>query len=782
MQSASDMHGAKHIRATLILTRINAQLHSGRLTSSGKLRHALGEVEQAIGRLEQLPADRERLEHTALAYQLKSKLDFDLGDFDAGLDAGLQAGRLFEQAGGKGENFGRFLHDFASQLDDLNVPDLPLRYARRAAEVLAPYGEPYRSKLAEFIRQLEDGTTRVAPERLEDLRAALASASGYGRAEAGQALAIALLESDTLAEHFDELNAAIQTAFEVSFSKRRRNGLDGPTKALQLVIELYWRGLALPDWTPTALETLLKEIRKAERIDLEADVLTLRALWLIVAGQSTRGLLQAVEAVALHDEVAVRSDTSLVRMLTGRVNSYGRVFALAAAVEAGDAELVAELIESARLQVEPDNSSSRGRAHAASSRVGRLRRISVGGRSRLAGEDGVEVLALEDAITAVGGPGAAWWGTWAANERIFWALWLHGHWHCGVVSLTPGEQLTEALKVAWEHSPLTPRASPLAILTGPWCATPLDEEALSKALGSALIPHQLQDALVDALFDDKPLSLVLAGNLLAMLPVPLLGFATPERQSVRVLEAATLRVAAPTVLVNRALDSETIAAELNPLHVACVDPRDDLVNSREPPYGARKVLGGDLEQRDGPATLDELTEALGVLRPGQPGVFYYSGHAGSPGSGGDDQDALALAGDDTLSAHALFSGEAPVSMPARVILSACSSAGATGAGAGEWLGLTAAMLWRGARQVVATNWPIWDTPFTTRFDHELAHRLQHTADVAGTLRELQLEALTEWLASDHDLSNHEHDGLPYGLDEIPFPLIWAAYSCVGVFR
>jgi CHAT domain-containing protein len=154
----------------------------------------------------------------------------------------------------------------------------------------------------------------------------------------------------------------------------------------------------------------------------------------------------------------------------------------------------------------------------------------------------------------------------------------------------------------------------------------------------------------------------------------------------------------------------------------------------------------------------------------------------SDGLGGDDQDALALAGEDILSAHALFSNAAPLPMPARVLLSACSSAGATGAGGGEWLGLTAAVLWRGARQVIATNWPIWDTPFTTSFDHKLALRLQHDADPAVTLRELQLEALSDWRDSEHDLSDHEENGLPYSARDIPFPLIWAAYTCVGIYR
>ena len=776
------MHGSAHVRVALRLERINRRFRSGRLSSGGKLRDAAADLERVIATLEERPASTERLEHIARAFQLKAGLHFALGELDAGLDAGFRASQLFEQAGGKSENFGRFLHDFAVQLLELMVPNLPLEYARRAAVVLAPYGEHYRRDLARFIHRLEEGSETLAPERLDDLRRILTSASREDRASAAQSLAIGLLASEKRAKHLDELHAAIEVAFSASFAERRRHGLGNPLAAMQLMIELYWAELSLPPWTPEALQSLLDEVRHAKRTDLEPDVLTLQAVWLLSSDQRTQGLETAVKAVALHDEVAVRSETSVVRMLTGCINDYGRLFALSAAVEEGDAQLVAELIESARLQVEPTTDDGTEHSHGATSHIGRLRRVSVGGRSRLGGDSASDFLALEDCVATVGGPGAAWWGTWSANERIFWALWLNGRWRCGALSLSAGEMLADLLTTAWQRSPLTPATSAAEILTGPWCATALDEEALSSALGQTLIPADLQEALADALFDDRPLSLVLAGNLLALLPVALLGFTTPERTLKRILEAAIVRVAPPAVLIDRVCSSEQQAAELNPLHVACIDPRDDLVNSRQPPDGARVVLGGDHDDRDGAATLDALSTALAPLLPGQPGLLYYSGHAVSMGLGGDDQDALALAGNDMLSAHALFSGAAPLPMPARVLLSACSSAGATGAGGGEWLGLTAAVLWRGARQVIATNWPIWDTPFTADFDHQLARRLQRAGDPAAALRELQLEALAEWRASDHDLSDYVEDGLPYNVRELPFPLIWAAYTCVGVCR
>ncbi len=774
------MHGMRHVRATLALTRVNASYRAGRLSSAEKLSKALVTVDRAIAALDQLPADLERLEHTALAYQLEAYLQFATGDVDAGLEAAIRAGDLFETAGGTSESYGRFLHDFALHLDELTVPELPLQYARRAAEVLAPYGDRYRRETEALVQSLEEGTSVAPHRRIEQLRLAAATAPRKDRAAPAQELAIALIFSGEADKHLDEIHATMKRAFEAAMTERRRHGVDRPVATLELSIELHWRRLALPSWMPAALDALLKEVRGVGRRDLEPQILTLQAVWLLHGGRRREGLQKAVEAVARHDEMTVLRESSIVRMLTGRVNDYARVFALEAAVDEGEAELVAELVESARLQVEPAEGDHPHRVGMPASRVARLRRISVAGTTRLGGGGaGGTVLPLEVAIERVGGNGAVWWGTWSANERMFWALRLHGEWHCGVLSLSEGEPLHGLLVTAWTTSPLSPDAGAAEILAGPWCATADDEESFSLELGSRLIPPQLRSALDDALFDDSPISLVVSGNLLAMLPTALLAFADADGETRRVLEAAVVRVAPPAVLVERT-KVQAVGAEFHPLHVACVDPRDDLAHSREPPPGARIVLGGDPHDRDGEATLARLAEELGRLSPGQPGLFYYSGHAVADGLGGDDRDALALAGEDMLSAHDMFAGTVPVAMPARVMLSACSSAGAAGSGGGEWLGLTAAALWRGASQVVATNWPIWDTPFTADFDHRLAGRLQRSPDAATALRDLQLATLAEWRVSGHDLSGHEEPGVPLSARELAFPLIWGAYACVGV--
>jgi CHAT domain-containing protein len=116
------------------------------------------------------------------------------------------------------------------------------------------------------------------------------------------------------------------------------------------------------------------------------------------------------------------------------------------------------------------------------------------------------------------------------------------------------------------------------------------------------------------------------------------------------------------------------------------------------------------------------------------------------------------------------------------LLSACRSGGTAGAGAGEWLGLSAGLLWRGSRQVIATNWSIWDTAFTSAFDLDLVERLRSADDPARALRDAQLAAFENWSDSQHDYTEHSRSGLPGSSLRLPFPLIWGSYCCVGTMR
>jgi hypothetical protein len=318
-----------------------------------------------------------------------------------------------------------------------------------------------------------------------------------------------------------------------------------------------------------------------------------------------------------------------------------------------------------------------------------------------------------------------------------------------------------------------------SLLRAAWSRSSSAEELLALELGEALIPPPLRSVLLDTA-GIRPVSLVLSGDLGELAPVPLLAFGADRfARPLRLVEAAVLRLAPPAILVDRAPRRQSVTPLRYPILLACVDPTGDLANSREIPAGARVALSGAPGAAEPRANLANLLATLSSIRPGDAGLLYYSGHASTANFSNSD-DALPLSDGDFLSARALFQAQQRVAFPARIMLSACRSGGITGGGAGEWLGLTAAALWLGCRQAVATSWPIWDTPFTGQFEQALAEALVEARDAAAALREVQLRALRDWRTSEHNLASWDKNALPYDGRLIPFPLIWAAYCCIGL--
>jgi CHAT domain-containing protein len=143
-------------------------------------------------------------------------------------------------------------------------------------------------------------------------------------------------------------------------------------------------------------------------------------------------------------------------------------------------------------------------------------------------------------------------------------------------------------------------------------------------------------------------------------------------------------------------------------------------------------------------------------------------------------DAALLLEDGRLTAEDLLFGPVdgqPVSMPSRVLFSSCSSSGTVGVGRGEWLGLMAACLLRGAGHVIGTAWRILDHPATLRLEEELLDEVAGGADPASALRACQLRRLASWRASGHDFRAGPRLAVP---DHLELPLIWAAFQWSGV--
>lgn len=452
-----------------------------------------------------------------------------------------------------------------------------------------------------------------------------------------------------------------------------------------------------------------------------------------------------------------------------------------------------ELVESARLQVFPDidagEHSGRERRdvvswvlNTAARRVGPLHPISVSGRSRTAdylrkhGVAVAEPIPVEVFVEAVGGPEAWWWASWTYHDSYFWCVAGEGSRDVGEVDISGDTDAGRVVEVARFASLSNNESTDAEIRSGPYCSDHPREEQMSAALGAVLVPAPLRRRLIRG--RGRPLSLVVTGNLTALLPFPLLGIDVDpgNGQVTRLVETAVIRAAPPAVLINRVADHPLHMVDSYPVLIACVDPTGDLQYSGGVPAGAVVVLSGRLA--DGkqtptdalPATAGNLVQALRSLPPSTPGVFYYSGHATSGATGDDLWSGLVVAGGQKLSPNIIFreaDAVPAVPFPTRVLLAACSSAGSSGSGSGEWFGITAAVLWAGARQVVVTSWPVWDTPFTAALDLRVVDALRDTGDPAAALRTIQLEHLATWRGASPSSSAAAQ------------PLIWAAYSCYG---
>ena len=215
-----------------------------------------------------------------------------------------------------------------------------------------------------------------------------------------------------------------------------------------------------------------------------------------------------------------------------------------------------------------------------------------------------------------------------------------------------------------------------------------------------------------------------------------------------------------------------------PVTIACLDPVGDLPWARhetlQAPHVliAPKLVGHDRDTSPQPATISALRSSLNAVGRSANATFFYSGHVAPGHLPGDLMTHLVLA-DGPLTAADFFgvSGAEPLSAPARVVLSACDSGGTSGSGSGEWFGLAGALLVAGARQVIATAWPILDTAFGAEFERAMVEAAASETDPALALRDLQVEALGRW---------REEGDADVRPDRMPTPAIFASYQSIGM--
>ncbi|MEU3985407.1 CHAT domain-containing protein [Streptomyces sp. NPDC026672] len=494
---------------------------------------------------------------------------------------------------------------------------------------------------------------------------------------------------------------------------------------------------------------------------------------------------------------------------------FGRTVhrAMEQAAAGADWETLAELVESARLQLGPDMPGGALDAAGTTAPFIRVRGVSRMEQAHWyrTGQS-PPVHALEDMAGIVLGPGTWWWSTWVHDRTVFWSLVPpSGPVTGGTLALTDGTGLTQALSDlrdalpgrypgedddAWEDRVL---GSPL--LTGPLPA----ELSLARRLG-ALLPPPLSRALLEG---DGGMRLAIApaaefGH------VPWPAVAVPDdRQDVapggprdvRLVERCTAVVAPPAGLLARLADRPR-PDDAPPLGLAVIDPGGDL--PWVPEYArlpaARQLLGlvPDGVDTVGPATDLSLADFAERLRgAGSESTAVFACHVEAdgeapdrgillrPGSGG----APPAEPPRVLTAQMLISAPDRYPMPRQVVLLACDSGDVGNASAGEWLVLGPALLWAGADRLVVTSYPVIDSveedPDTGAvteggdvIDGRLLSALVRRERVVDALHDVQREKLARWRATGREgapihwgghlaMGAHGTPGTPRSLAPLP---------------
>lgn len=726
--------------------------------------------------------------HTARAHQVAAEAYLRLDRIDDAIDSYAKAERGYASNPRFAEYYVRFAHDAAITFGNLGMEEVGYFYASRGADAAADLPGGYLKDLERLkLSFLEPGAEEYQPY-LERLRAVLAGATEPREVRAlRHRLARALCEFGDL-EEVQEAFAEIEALYAEAETPEQQIVILGPLGYLQREPQPF------PEPLFVAACQAVERLTPAMESTLQADAYGVHAVALWSRGKLEDALAASLRAVGLRTAHAWHTGSSTVRLLIGAGGDSARHLALKLACELGEAELAAELIESARMAALPNPDVPRRvvallrpgePTEVAQRSLGPLHPISVRGRSRLADCYPPTLplaapIELDETIDAIGGPGAWWWGAWmGADEFRFWATRdEHGRYSCGY-----GDEGRDLVMAALEMCPAL--GSRESARYGAFTASYAAEEALSVELGAFLIPPPLAATIRptdDSHGDPPPISLVVASNFLSALPLALLGVgAVREGRPARLLERATLRIAPPAALV-AGLGGVEERPLPYPLSIACIDATDELGLSGLPVSPVQLLGGEDLCAKRSGARLADLDNLVDTLREVDDGrsVFGYFGHAAEGEVGADLGSYIPLADGTRLTAEDVFAGREDdggrIPFPERILLSACGSAGSTGAGSGEWLGLTAGMLCAGAREVVATAWPIWNLPITKELDVALLSALEQRQNVAAELRRVQLDCLADWRATDEDIGRIEL----HGDATEPFPLVWAAYQYVGV--
>ncbi len=481
--------------------------------------------------------------------------------------------------------------------------------------------------------------------------------------------------------------------------------------------------------------------------------------------QRLAALDSRVEALAVLHWLRHRLDNLEDRRLWWRTAGDTLEKAMRQAAAGQDWPALAELIESARLQLAPLEGETAVGGAAPFIRIRGVSRLS-GGTWYQPGER-PPTFDLEDMAAYVLGPGTWWWSTWSVGDRLYWTLVPPtGVVTGGVLSCAPDSPLATTLADLRDALPIPyPGEKPGSdafnerVEQGALCGPPDAEAALARRLGE-LLPPDLRRRLERA---GPPLRLAIAPALsLANVPWALVGIPDAGRD-LRLVECARIAIAPPSGLL-AAIATRPATTSL-PLRLAVLNPGGALSPDDELPAAdalatvvpadTTTVTATDL------MTVPEFGEVLRTVPAGSSAVFACHTH---PGDGTPLRGGLLVrpgVAPEILAAGTLIASPGQYPIPEQVLVLACESADLRQAAAGEWLVLGPALLWAGARRLVVTSYPIPDDDVV---DRALIGSLLDGIDLADALRSAQLEQLAQW-----------RSGAP------AFPVTWGGHIAMGAF-
>src|SRR5579859_3266770 len=539
-------------------------------------------------------------------------------------------------------------------------------------------------------------------------------------------------------------------------------------------------------------------------------------------GQARNAVLAEERSTALSFAARALMELDRTRYLLAAQSSrtswstrFRRVldFALDTAHVEEDHEFVAELLEFARVQTLPA-ATAEGSTDLALS-VPPI--VLVNGRSRLArpGEEHRPPhVTLQRAAEQAAGSGAWWLSFWNTDDWLYWALAdPSGTASSGRISFAVGSPFRQLLDDLERALPVLLPGEDLAeadfrLAASPLLTDPPRERALSTALGDMLLPTTLVQAAVrrraregtrlplaiapTAALGYIPWSILVADNHHA---------ADPDR----LIDVCDWVLAPSAALLCNAVPSPRRRA---PLALAVADTTNDPSLGELP--GAReqatalpatvRVLGGRHWSSD-PATLSRLEQALRAVGPETTVAFMchaVRGSADQPSRGGlvlapDLSDHSGLhrptgaqpgppgqpcnspehgsgrtttpRGYEILTPQAIFAmNKRGLTMPSQVILQACDTSALKDATSGEWLTIAPAFISAGAREVVATVYPLPDLP---GIDDPITAAALHGDSLQAAVARAQREGLVRWTSGQYTEPAHT-------------PFAWGAYATVAV--